>query len=288
VLGKFLLVVTAAAFVPACASSLASMQPATVVPHLHVQAVAALDLSLPEGSVQQIVNQANDISRRAQRGGAPLSDADRNRLVESALSLFLSAPSIGPDLQLGIGLFDRLELDARYALGSWRGGLRLQLLGSPGNSGFAATIGAGVSRFVFDFQLPDPIQQVVSIDDFTRYEVDVPLLLGWSSNFAHLWFGPKLIWSSLDAGIGVCTDFNTMQNCTHRAQAQLSANAFFAGAQVGLALGYRLLWVAAELTVAQMWSRADGRIADGPTLASQRFEPLNTIIYPSVGLLLRL
>lgn len=273
-----------------CASSLSTMQPATVVPRHHIHAVAAYDVSLPVSASARMIDEGQDIARKELQG-ASLNDADRDRLIDTSVALMLNAPSFGQDLQIGYGLFDRTEIDFRYALAALRLGARYQFLGPTDGHGFAGTIGLGVTHYAEAIPVPDFLEQVVDAHDFVRNELDVPLTFGYSSKIFHVWFGPKLVLSRFGSALSVCTRFDQdTRSCTRRASASVDGSAWFAAGQVGAAVGYKYVWFAVELTVARFSATADGTVtgdttAPDTTTYARHFAPTDVVLYPAFGLI---
>jgi hypothetical protein len=273
-----------------CASSLSTMQPATVVPRHQFHAVAAVDVSIPVSAAATLISDGEDIAMKELQG-TPLTTADRDRLIDASVALMLNAPSIGQDLQIGYGIFERTEVDLRYALSALRLGLRYQFLGPTSTSGaashgFAGTVGLGVSHYAEAIPVPDFLDKVVDAKDFVRNEVDLPLQFGWSSDLFHVWFGPKLVYSRFGSSLSVCTAFDTQaKTCTNRAGARVNGSALFTAGQVGAAIGWKHVWFAAELTVAYLFASADGTVTDGSTSVDRHFAPSDLVVYPAFGLL---
>lgn len=273
-----------------CASSLSTMQPATVVPKHQIHAVAALDVSIPVSAAATLISEGEDIAMKELQGGS-LTTADRDRLIDASVALMLNAPSIGQELQIGYGLFDRTEVDLRYALSALRLGFRYQFLGPLGTSGkashgFVGTVGLGASHYAEAIPVPDVLDKVIDAKDFVRNEVDVPLQFGWSSDLFHVWFGPKLVYSRFGSSLSVCTGIDTQTKmCTTRAGARVHGSALFTAGQVGAAIGWKHVWFAAELTVAYLVASADGTVTDGNTTIDRHFAPSDLVVYPAFGLL---
>ena len=245
-----------ALLVTGCAPALSTLQPATVVPHKHVHGVVGYGISVPVGGLARSVGEAKDAVERAENGD-PLTDEERDRLIETSIGLALNPPSFGNEFQLGYGLLKNVELDVRYAVSSWRLGARYQFLspetymvpapapmpvpagpdgegGAAGageggvssdgsasrpaltrppiaSTGLAGTAGIGVSRYTLGLpEAPGFAKRIVDVKDFTRIDVDVPLLFGISNDLVHVWAGPKMVLSFMDAGVSVCARLNTL------------------------------------------------------------------------------
>jgi hypothetical protein len=278
------------------------MQPASVVPVGHVHAVAAADVSVGVQGIVDAVDSAQELSDRVNNGGQ-LTTADFDTVLKTASALLVNTPSVGPHIQLGVGVAPRVEVDFRYALQAIRFGARYQFLGVPAvrelgqgeGQGFAGTAGFGYSRYVGAAYLPSEIDSVVLSQDTSRNELDIPLTFGWSNRFAHFWFGPKYLYSKFSHNIGVCFDLDDngtpsagSNGCQSSGIASLSGSAHYLAGQVGVAVGYRYVWLALELTAARMWASADGVLTDGSATVSGSFSPRDVVVAPTVGFLVRL
>lgn len=313
------------------------MQPATVVPHKHVHGVVGYGISVPVGGIARSIGEAKDAARRAENG-EPLTDEERDRLIETSVGLALNPPSFGNEFQLGYGIMKNVELDVRYAVSSWRLGARYQFLapaeygppppapvpmpppadgatagttgGATGGAapepigvgsstpartpirgtGMSGTAGIGISRYTLGLPgAPSFAKRIVDVNDFTRMDVDVPVLFGISHEILHVWAGPKLVVSFMDAGVSVCTEVDTSNgNCMRRADASLEARTVYAAGQAGIALGYKYAWLAFEFTGAYARTEMKGTVSDGTTRENRKYTFNDFILYPVVGLIIRI
>lgn len=314
-----------------CAPALSTLQPATVVPHKHVHGVVGYGLSVPVGGIARSVGEAKDAVDRAE-SGEPLTDEERDRLIETSVGLALNPPSFGNEFQIGYGIMKNVELDVRYAVSSWRLGARYQFLSPPEYgpvpaavpaatppsdgvttgedaaaesigvssstpartpitaTGLSGTAGIGISRYTLGLPgVPRFAKRIVDVSDFTRIDVDLPVLLGISHDVVHLWAGPKLVVSFMEAGVNVCTEVDTSNgNCTRRAEARLDARTIYAAGQAGIALGYKYAWLAFEFTGAYARTEMKGTVTDGTTRENRKYTFNDFILYPVVGLIIRI
>lgn len=271
-----------------CAPALSTLKPATVVPKGHAHAAAGYGVSVPVAGVVSSVGAAKDAVDRSE-SGEEMSKEDQETVIKTALGMTLNPPSIGSEYQLGYGIAERFEVDVRYALSAWRIGGRYQaIVPEPGGRPLAATVGIGVSRYVFDLGVPSFLKPVVDVEDFERWDVDVPVLFGVSHDIFHVWGGPKFVGSYVDARVDVCTQVDTNNgDCLQHARAGLNGYALYAAGQAGVALGYKHAWVALELTTAFVNVDVGGRVAYDDTREKRRYNFNDVILYPVAGLLLR-
>lgn len=157
-------------------------------------------------------------------------------------------------------------------------------------AGMSGTAGIGISRYTLGLPgAPRFARRIVDVDDFTRIDVDVPVLFGISHEIIHVWAGPKMVVSFMDAGVNVCTEIDTSNgNCTRRADASLKARTIYAAGQAGIALGYKYAWLAVEFTGAYARTEMKGTVSDGTTRENRKYTFNDFILYPVVGLIIRI
>lgn len=287
-LRKFLVTAALATTSAGCAPALSTMQPATVAPHKHVDGGMGYGVSAPIAGISRSVGTAKDNVDRTQEG-EPLSDKDRDQIIRTSLGLALNPPSFGSQYRVGYGILEGTEVEIRYALSAWRLGARYQVIKPDVPAALAASVGLGLSRYTFSLGVPDYLEPIVDVDDFTRYDVDVPVLFGASHDIFHVWGGPKLVASFMSAGIDVCTEIDTSSKaCTERAKASLDGRAFYFAGQGGGAIGYKHVWLAAELTAAYVDVQATGTIQTSDVDEKRRFHFGDVILYPVIGLIIRI
>jgi hypothetical protein len=235
----------AAGIAVGCAPSLSTFQPAHVAPKGHFSAEVGLEGGVPVGAFSDLID-----------AGRTLADAGKNRMLTSdekwkifdaGVNLALTMPSIGPHFGVAYTPLDRLEVAVRYAGSAWRGGARYQLLDHT-TGPFDLTVGLGVSRFTYEFPISDQIP-VLKLDDFSRWQLDVPILVGTSRDWFRVWAGPKLLLTTFETQLTL-----SLPNDTTLARFDGNAGAF--GGQAGFAIGYRRLFFAVELTLAEAFGTA--------------------------------
>ena len=133
----------------------------------------------------------------------------------------------------------------------------------------------------------DPVLATVSdltLDDFSRVELDVPLSFGVSGKVGHLWFGPKLVFSRYDAHLTACLSPGD-SGCAREATLGVGGTAFYVAGQLGAAIGWKRVWFAAELTVAYVSAGADVELSMGGHSSSHHVSSDGVVLQPAVGLL---
>lgn len=268
-------VAVGAVLLAACAPALSTFTPAPVSPQGHFRGATAIGVSIPTGPLSDFVDRAEDLSKAAVEG-RDLTDEEVGDLFESTTGLLLNLPSVAFELQGRYGIAKRVDLGLRLALpGAIRLDGRYQFIKNQGRA-FAASVGLGLTYYSLEIPVPPPIDEVITVDDFTRFELDVPLLFGWSNEIGHVWFGPKLVLSTYS--VAMSADLGAEVEL-----ASVSGTAVYYGLQIGGAIGYKYVWVSAELTIAGMSGSADVELqALGVTLKPS-FS--GAVIYPAFGLI---
>lgn len=194
-----------------------------------------------------------------------------------AIAILATPPSVGVDAQVRFGIAERLDLGARFSSGALGGDIRYQFLGE-GYEGFVGSIGLGARFFlvqVDDFPVGHEYEDDIDIKNLKRIEVDLPVLFGVSGDVGHLWFGPKLAYSRFTNQVKLTVGEDMYD-------VEVAGNNFYYGAQFGFALGYKFIWVSAEVTVAGVSIDAEA------TVNSERRD-VNAdglIVYPAGSILL--
>ncbi len=257
----------------ACAPSLSTFQPAHVAPRGHLQAGAGLDLAFPLGTIVKATDAAKalvDSSRSRE-----LTSEEKLKICDGGVNLATNPPSLGPHLGVAYVPIDNLDVSLRYASSAWRLGTRYQILHRD-DSPFDMTAGIGISRFTYEFPVSDQIP-VLEIEDFRRWQLDVPILIGTARDWMRVWGGPKFAYTWFDTALSLKLDF------VHTTEvAEFHGQGAYVGGQAGFAVGWKYVFAAFELTIAEFFGRAKTTIADG----SERTTDLaGLIVHPSAGIL---
>jgi hypothetical protein len=260
-----------------CAPVLSTFVPARTTPKGHFRGSLGLGVSIPAGQIGDLEETAETISKKA-AADEPISDKEQDDLYEAVIGLGLSPPSVADELQARWGFGKRWDLGFRSAGSALRLDGRYTFLRDE-DSGIDASAGLGIGRFTFEIPLPPVVEDVVEVDDFTRYEFDVPVLFGWSKDWAHLWFGPKVVFTAYGSTVTL--------NLAGAEQeiGDVHGTSWYYGVQAGGALGYKYAWLAFELTVSGLSGSADVDVTPASRTAHADFGGL--VLYPSFGVLLQ-
>jgi hypothetical protein len=260
-----------------CAPSLSTFQTAAVPPTGHFSASVGLEGSIPLGTIYDVYSTGKDVLDKAD-SGQPLTTAEKWQAFDTGMELLLSPPAVGYHLSLAYVPWKRLEVALRYASSAARLGARYQLLDRSAGAPFDLSAGLGVSRFTYAFPLADKVP-ILKVDDFTRWQIDVPLLIGMQSHWFRTWIGPRFLATFFDSALRL--DLKVEE----RVLASMSGTAYYVGGQGGVGFGYRWLFVAFELTVTELIGSATFR-ADALTDSPSHTTDLSgLVIYPTLGLM---
>ena len=256
-----------------CAPSLATMQPAHVAPKGHFEVTAALEVGIPTGAIVRTIDAGKTLSDAAAQGS--LTADQERRVFDAGVNVLATPPSVGPHLALAYSAADNLEIGLRYAGDGWRAGTRYQILRHQ-EAPMDLTVGVGLARSVFAIPLADFIP-ILEVDDFTRWTVDVPILMGTSRSWFRVWAGPKLLWSRFGTTLRLSIPHGDTE------QASFEGHATYVGGQGGLAVGYRYLFLGFELTLAEAFGSASVTATSVPAVSPVAFTGF--VVYPAFGLM---
>jgi hypothetical protein len=259
-----------------CAPSLSTFQTARVPPKGHYAVAAGFEGSIPVGTLLDAIDTGKDLGGKIQHGQT-LTSEEKWRVFDAGMQLLLSPPSVGYHLIVAYVPVEKLEVSLRYAGSALRLGTRYQLLGSE-TGPFDMSAGIGVSRFTYALPISDYIP-VLKMDDFTRWQIDVPLLMGMQNRFFRFWAGPRFVATFFD------TRLTLDLQVEDKVLASMSGNAYYVGGQSGIGVGYRWIFLAFELTVTEMMGHAQVSAPLITDMPSRTLDLNGLVIYPSIGLM---
>lgn len=255
-----------------CAPSLSNMQPAHVAPKGHLLAEAGMDISVPTGALADVLETADTLEDAAR--SRKLTDGEKLRIFDAGAGVVLNPPGFATHFGVAYSLFHRFELSLRHASAAWRAGARFQILEQAGH-GVDLTAGVGFARYVYELPVPG-ISHILEVDDFKRWQIDFPILVGRQASWYRWWAGPRIMLTSFSAGLTLGLPGEPLLAAT------VDGKGLYYGVQVGGALGFRYAFAAFELTLAQL--RAKPHL-EASMLGSRDVDVSSFIVYPSVGLL---
>jgi hypothetical protein len=178
-----------------CAPSLSTFQTASVPAKGHFAVAAGFEGSIPIGGLIDAIDTGKDVGKKVENG-QPLTTDDKWRAFDAGMQLLLSPPSGGYHLSAAYVPVEKLEVSLRYAGSALRLGTRYQLVDRE-TGPFDMSAGIGVSRFTYALPISDYIP-VLKMDDFTRWQIDVPVLIGMQNRFFRCWVGPRFVATFFD------------------------------------------------------------------------------------------
>jgi hypothetical protein len=259
-----------------CAPSLSTFQTAAVPPTGHFSAAIAWEASLAPGALYDAYSAGKDVLERAESGQA-LSTEEKWRAFDAGMALLLSPPSFGYHLSFAYVPWKRLEVSGRYTGSAFRLGSRYQLV-DRATGPFDMSLGVGVSRFTYKIPFADYLP-LFKLDDFTRWQLDVPLLIGMQNRWFRTWAGPRFLATFFDAAMRL--DLQVEEPVL----ASMSGSACYVGGQAGIGFGYRWVFLAFELTITEMIGSARFEapvLTDSPR---RDVEMSGLVLYPTFGLM---
>lgn len=275
---SFLLLVVGPTY--GCAPALSSFTPAHVAPRGHVQAELGFDVSVPTGTISDVIDAGEGLSDVAHE--RELSEAEQERLFRAGAALALNPPSATPHLGVAYTALDHLEVGGRYSIGALRLGARYQLLEQERHS-VDLSAGLGAARYVYEFPVSDQLP-LLELQDFTRWQIDLPLLVGKHGTWYRVWAGPRFLVTFYGTELTFEQPAVSGAGGDQSVLASLDGTATYLGGQVGGALGYKHVFLGFELTCAKFWTNANLTLADTEReLALDSF-----IIYPGFALMAEL
>lgn len=263
-----------AALAAACAPSLSTFQPAHVAPKGHWQVDVGGEIFLAPGAAETLIDTAKTVAEKSKT--QMLTDDEKWQIYDAGINVAISPPLTLPSSRLSVAYtpVDRLEVSFRYAGSAPRFGVRYQLIKQE-DAGVDLTVGVGGSRFSYAVPLGD-VLPVLKIDDFVRWSVDLPILVGKHGDWYRLWAGPKVLLTTFDTSLTL--DLVVEQDEV----ARFDGKAAYLGAQAGAAVGWKYVFVGFELTVARVIGTAHATVLGRPVRDTDLGA---TVVYPSFGLM---
>jgi hypothetical protein len=262
----------AAATGAACTTSISTMQSAEALPRRKFRLSAGMDVAVPVSRIADALQAAYDVEEKIRDQGANYTptDEDRERYADAIIGLALSAPGAGPEVMLRYGLGSGVDVGARYTQTGLHADLKWQFLGSsteePAASGWNGALSVGYAYHLFDGLIFD-LLEYVRVDDFTRHDFEVPLVLGKRlKQYGRVWFGPKAIF----ARVHVDAQLEELD-----ASLDTDGWIYYFGGFAGIAVGVRGFEVFAELTIMDLLAH--------PTILGRERDLGGIVVMPAAG-----
>ncbi len=243
----------AAAALGACGGSSPLLHPAHVEPQGVVVAGAGLSGQIALGPAEGAVLDAQAASVE---GAAP---GDPRTYRRGAIALASYAPGVAPWVGARVGLGGQNEAGLTYSGRS----MRVDARHAFGDERWALSVGAG-GHGVLRQRDDEPSLRNLDLNEVSGYGFDLPVIGGWQSDagLVRAWGGVRLGYERLRGRVGL----------GEPDPVTISAGRAWGGGLVGLAMGFRHVYVALEVDAA--YHRAEGRLGgerglsiEGVTLA---------------------
>jgi hypothetical protein len=259
-----------------CAVGLSSNQPAHVADPGHAHTELGVDVSYPTGTIPQVINAAESVDEATQMRA--LTDDEKRKIFAGAAAIAVNPPAAIGHFGFDYGVAPRWEVGLRLATSGARLSARTQLL-KQDEQGVDLSIGLGLGHALFT----PPVHNVfadVTVDDFSRWNIDVPVALGRHGSWYRVWGGPRLLWSHVSQSMTLTLrDLATSQEI--RTSGTVSGSALYVGGYAGAALGYRSFFVGPELTVTYLFGSADVNAFGSPSTVSIG----SWVVYPAFAVM---
>jgi hypothetical protein len=241
----------------ACAAPISGFHTAHVPQKGALRGAVGGDVLVPTGTLSRTV-EAGEALVEAARNRA-LEDKDQRKIVEAGTNLALSPPAVLGHAQVAYAPLDRWEVGVGAATsGALRLGGRTQIL-DQSRDGWDLSVGLGVQRLAYEFPV-DKVLDILELEDFVRWSLDVPVTAGRRGDFYRVWAGPRLIVFQQEARF-VLNLPKVADTPGELVLASVDGRGALVGLQGGAAVGYKVVFVAFELTVARLFSTAHLNLA---------------------------
>lgn len=225
-----------------------TMQPARVARKGDIGVNLGGSASLPVGPIIDLYDSGKEVVEEYEANGTSnLDEQDIITLLEAGAGVLLALPTVTPTLTGKYAFLDRWEGGLRLAGPTTQLFVRNQVIDATRGDPLNGTWGVSLGRAVIEAPVGS-LDDYLEVDDFERWELEGHLFLGWDGDFGRFWFGPKVVATTYDAGIGL----NLGDTCS--ARAGLDGSAVYASGAVGGAVGFRWIWIGLEITSGYMSS----------------------------------
>lgn len=234
-----------------CATSVSTQQTARTLAPGHVQVSAAGSIPVHTSAVAKVLDTAGSLGdrfERAEETGEAVSEAEQREAFETGLALLLFTPGVSTEFMGRVGVADKLDVGLRYAGSLMKVDGKWQVAGAPGetevalNLGYAYHFGFGASALESAYTL----LEYTGLSDYSRHDLDAGVIASraWG-DWLELYCAGRTIVSF----IGLDGDIEKVETTLAAGSSDLDSRIVYAGATAGLMVGYKYLFVNAELTV---------------------------------------
>lgn len=231
-----------------------------------------MDISYPTGTAPKVIDAAESVEEASRERA--LTDAEKRTILEGGAAIAMNPPAAIPHVGLDYGIAERWEVGARLGTAGWRLSGRRQLL-EQASDGVDLSLGLGLGRAVFTPPVASVFEKL-HVDDFSRWNLDLPIALGKHGSWYRVWGGPRVVFSWVSQTMTLTLDDVGMPEPV-RVTGVFSGRGLYLGGQAGAALGYRSFFIGPELTLAYVFGSADVDALG----SSQNVSVSSLVVYPS-------
>jgi len=254
------------------------MHPAHVAPKHHAQAEFGMDVSIPTGTIADSIAAVDALVEAA--GERDLTEQEVQQVYKATTATLLNPPSATPHVGIGFTVVDNLEVSLRYATSSLRLGGRYQFLHKDKHK-VDASVGLGFGYYVLSLPIGDALK-IVELEDFSRFQIDVPLVFGTQGSWYRLWGGPRFMYTRFGTELKLAIPEVPGVTGGRAEVASFGGNGFYVGGQAGVAVGYKYVFLAFELTVVRLLMNGNLDVLNKPVAS---LDLSSNIVYPAIGLM---
>ena len=269
----------AAALTGGCTPTLATMEPARIVPEGHWQVSGATTAGMPVGDPLSAIEEI--ASLEGVEGASAMTPEQIRTLAKGSSIIFIHPPGVSAYLSAAYGVSRHFEIGMRGSADTARGWIRWQFLRV--RPGIYGALGLGYATYFQGFPVEDYTDLARPVS-FSRQEMDLPVQLGLSGKLGHIWFGPKLVAANFEVEESVCA-ITKNGVCLGWGSTRVTGMATYFGGQLGGAIGYERLWVAAELSFMSLNVRADLDVDVAETKELIDYRTKGWALSPSLGII---
>ena len=262
---------------PGCAAGVSNFAPAHVGPKGQWSGHAGVDLAIPTGGIGPLVDAGKTLAQAAR--SRTLSEDEKIRVFAAGVNLALNAPGFVQHFSLAYNPVARWQLVASRIGGAWKLGGRHQLLAQDVD-GADGSVGLALSRYSYGPPAIIDVIDVIHLDDFQRWTIDVPMAIGRHGRYHRWWTGPKFTYVHHTAQLVLRTPGQAGAPAQEDV-ASTSGSASYWGGYAGAALGYRSVFIATELTIVRLIGTAELNVFGRTTSA----DTSSWVISPGIALL---
>ena len=264
-----------------CATSTSTLQSARTLKPKEVQLTVAASVPVATVVVGELIDSADlayDRLKSAEDASRPVTESELRQSLEASTALVLFSPSLFWEVVGRVGIFDRFDAGLRISHSLVKAEAKFQFLRIKDSvdasifMGYAYHFGVGPSMAESFYS----IFEYVGLGDYSRHDLDVGLLFGreWG-RWLSLYGGPRYMISF----VSIDPDISKVNTVAGLPETQISSQIHHVGAVGGLMIGYKYVYLQAELTL--LWAVFE------PTILGQRMDLGGMVIAPTLGVTAR-